>query len=387
MSLTETITTGRTATEISATPSRIHSIDFLRGIVMVLMALDHTRTFLHEDFYQFNAEDLSQTTPVLFFTRWVTHFCAPVFIFLVGTSAYLLHRRAGSKKQLSQFLITRGLLLIFLEITLFRLCWSPPSNFLQPRIMLLVIWAIGISMIFLAFLVYLPYRVILITGLMIVFFHNTLAPVTFPEGSSMATFWAFFYSGGPGSIGNINLFFLYPILPYFGLIALGYCLGSLYAPGYPFDQRKRWLLGLGTGTILLFIILRYFNIYGDPNPWEPGKDAVYSTMAFLKTTKYPVSLLYCMMTLGPALILLALVEPVKNRVISLFVTIGAVPMFYYILHLVFLAVLVRVVGFNAYNLFVVYVYFISLVIVLYLLCRKYAKYKSRHPEKKWLRYL
>jgi uncharacterized membrane protein len=354
---------------------------------MVLMALDHVRTFLHVDFYQFNAEDLTQTTPVLFFTRWVTHFCAPVFIFLVGTSAYLMLQKTGSKAAVSGFLISRGLFLIVLELTLFRICWSSPSNFLQPYASLLVIWAIGINMIVLAGLIYFPYKVIFALGLIILFFHNTLASVSFPEGSSLATFWAFFYSGGNGAIGNFGVFFLYPILPFIGLVALGFCLGAIYAHDFPALRRKQLLLKLGGSAIVLFVVLRSLNIYGDPHPWELGKNAIFSFMAFLRTTKYPVSLLYCLMTIGPALVALALTEGVKNKVVQFFMTIGSVPMFYYILHLVFIAIIGALIGRNSYNLAIVYVIFILLVALLYALCRWYAPYKSRHPEKKWLMYI
>lgn len=370
------------------TTTRVHAIDFLRGVVMVLMAIDHARTFLHESFYQFNAEDLTQTTPVLFFTRWVTHFCAPVFIFLVGTSACLMLQKVQSKKQVFWFLVTRGLLLIVLELTLFRLCWQSPAAFFQPFISLLVIWAIGVSMIFLAFLIYLPYRAVLVFGLLVLFLHNTLGNISFPEGSGMATFWAFFYRGGMGSLpGGIGVFFLYPVFTYFGLVALGYCLGYLYSGAFTVQRRKALLTALGAGAIVLFIVLRYFNLYGDPNPWEAGKNGVYSLMAFLRTTKYPVSLLFALMTLGPALLALALAEGVKNAVVRFFVTIGEVPMFYYILHLVFTAATAHIIGFNSYNLLAVYGFFVSLVFVLYLLCRWYSGYKRRHPEKKWLRYL
>jgi uncharacterized membrane protein len=278
--------------------------------------------------------------------------------------------------------------LILLELTLFRVCWSPPSDFFQPLISLLVIWAIGVSMIVLAFFILLPYRVILLFGLLVLFFHDTLAHVTFAEGSRMATFWAFFYSGGIGTLpGDIGVYFLYPVFQYFGLVALGYCLGYLYTPEFAVQRRRKILLYAGTAAVLLFIILRYFNLYGDPQPWEASRNAIYSFMAFLRTTKYPVSLLFALMTLGPALIILAFIEPIKNRVVSFFVTIGEVPMFYYILHLIFTVLIASAIGRNQHGLFVVYAFFIFLVFVLYLLCRWYGKYKFRHPEKKWLRYL
>jgi uncharacterized membrane protein len=374
--------------KITQQDARINAIDFLRGVVMVLMALDHARTFLHDNFRLFNAEDLTKTTPVLFFTRWVTHFCAPVFIFLVGTSAYLMLQKVKSKTRVSGFLITRGLILILLELTLFRICWQPPSDFFQPFISLLVIWAIGVSMIFLALLIHLPYKAILGFGLAVLFLHNTLASVTFAEGSAMATFWAFLYSGGFGNLpGDVGIFFLYSVLPYFGLVALGFCLGYLYTPAFTMQRRKTTQIWLGAGAIVLFVVLRYINVYGDLRPWETGKNTLFSVMAFLRATKYPVSLLYCLMTLGPALVALAFIEPLKNKVVGFFITIGKVPMFYYILHLIFTVIIARIVGSNQHSLLAVYGYFVFLVFVLYLLCLCYGKYKFQHPEKKWLKYI
>ncbi|MEJ0102723.1 MAG: hypothetical protein WDO19_09300 [Bacteroidota bacterium] len=251
-----------------------------------------------------------------------------------------------------------------------------------------VIWAIGWSMIFLSLLIWLPYRLILVFGLAVLFFHNTLSGVHFPGGSGIDIFWAFFYRGGIAEIpGHITVLFLYPVLPHFSLIALGFCLGYIYNPGFPYERRKKILISLGSIAILLFILLRYFNIYGDPRPWETGRNTIYSIMAFLRTTKYPLSLLYAFMTLGPALIILGLIEPVKNRIINFFITIGSVPLFYFILHLILLVLLGFIIGFNKYNLVTVYAWFIVLVIVLYFLCKWYSKYKFHHPEKKWLKYL
>lgn len=352
------------------------------------MALDHSRTFLHEDYFRFYPEDLSQTTPALFFTRWVTHYCAPVFIFLTGTSSFLFEQKTGSKKKLFNFLISRGLILILLELTLFRACWLRFDHIFEPFIGVVVIWAIGISMIFLAFLMFLPNRVILVFGLLVVFFHNLLSGISFPEGSNMAIVWAFLYKGGGGMLfGKIYINFLYPVIPYLGLIALGYCIGYIYTPSFTIQRRRNILISAGAVAILLFLVLRYFNLYGDPSPWEARESAMYSVMAFLRTTKYPVSLLYILMTIGPSLIILALIEPVRNRVVDFFRIIGSVPMFYYILHLVFFSLLGAIVGYNKDNLVIVYGWFVILVLLLFILCRWYANYKFRHPDKRWLKYL
>jgi uncharacterized membrane protein len=368
--------------------ARIQSIDFLRGIVMVFMALDHARTFFHSSYVEFNAEDLTQTNPALFFTRWITHFCAPVFIFLTGVSAYLMLQKIKSKKKVFNFLLTRGLLLLLLELTLFRYCWHPRDPFFQPFILVVVIWAIGWSMIFLAFMIWLPYRIILGLGLAILIFHNTLAGISFPGNSAMDIFWAFFYRGGMVEIpGNVLVLFLYPILPHIGLIALGYCLGYIYGPAFTSQRRKKTLYMMGSIAIILFLLLRYFNLYGDPHDWETQHNTIYSIMAFLRTTKYPLSLLYALMTIGPALIVLALLESVKGRIANFFVVIGSVPMFYFILHLFLLVVLAFIIGFNKYNLVVTYALFVLVVICLYFLCRWYSRYKFEHPEKKWLKYI
>lgn len=348
---------------------------------MVLMAIDHSRTFLHTEYAQFNAENLSKTYPLLFFTRWITHFCAPVFIFLVGTSIYLMQQKGKSKTEISLFLIKRALWLIILELTFFRFCWNPDLS--NPEIDLLVIWAIGASMLFMAFLIHLPYRVILIFGISILLFHNLLANITWTN-----LLWGALYKGGEHQfIGNVTIIFLYPLIPYFGLIALGYSLGKIYQQGFSAYKRRNILITLGTSALILFLILRFFNIYGDPKPWQPQKDFIFSFMAFLKTTKYPVSLLFTFMTLGPTLLFLAFIEPIKNKITSFFSIIGSVPMFYYTLHLPSFALIAFLSGgLNKYNLAMVYCWFAAVVFILSLLCRKYAKYKFSHPEKWWLAY-
>lgn len=373
---------------IAGKTGRIQSIDFLRGVVMVLMAIDHARVFLFNS-NGLSPENLSKTTPALFFTRWVTHFCAPVFILLVGVSAFLLGKKMQSKNKLSGFLISRGLILILLELTIFRFCWNRGHGLFSPYIGLLVIWTIGISMLFLAAIIYLPYRVILAFGLAVLLLQNLLLDnISFPEGTAMASFWAFFYKAGEATLfGKLYLEFLYPVLTYFGLVSLGYCLGYVFTSAYSMQQRRKFLVVTGLMCTGAFIILRYFNIYGDPHPWQAGKDTIYSVMAFLRTTKYPVSLLYALMTLGPAILILGLIEPVRNAFTGFFVTIGSVPMFYYLLHLPAFVILGFIVGFNKYDLIVIYLFYAGVVLVLYLLCVWYAKYKFSHREKKWLRYL
>jgi uncharacterized membrane protein len=192
--------------------------------------------------------------------------------------------------------------------------------------------------------------------------------------------------------GDIYISFLYPALPYFGIIALGYCLGHFYSSRYTSIQRRKILTGIGLGAIVLFFILRFFNLYGDPRPWQPGNTAVFSLLSFLRTTKYPVSLHFTLMTLGPALVVLGLMEQrllksAGKAINNFFITIGSVPFFYYILHLILFVCIGYLAGFNRYNLAMVYCWFAIVVGILFVLCKWYARYKFRHPEKKWLRFI
>ena len=394
-------------------PNRITSIDLLRGLIMVVMAIDHCRDFLHFDAWVHDPTDFRYTTPLLFLTRWVTHFCAPNFILLAGLSAYLYGLKKGAS-ELTKFLITRGLWLILLELTIFRFLWT--GSMFNLHFTALVIWAIGMSMIFLAFWRKLPYSVILVSGLLIVLLHNltdafnpgSLGIMDAVGNSQSANLsaggivWAFLHRVTPVTIGPVHVFVLYPLLPYFGLICLGYCLGKFYAPGYVAESRQRNLILLGTGAIALFIVLRLFNLYGDPSPftpftnlWSMPANITFSLLSFINTTKYPCSLLYILMTVGPALIFLAMVEGVDNAVARFFITIGKVPMFYYILHLIlinlialaFKALHVSDELHNRVHLTVVYLTWAFVVSSLYFVCKWYGKYKAAHPEKWWLSYL
>jgi uncharacterized membrane protein len=392
-------------------PKRITSIDFLRGLIMVIMALDHSRDFLHFDAWTHDPLDFRYTTPLLFLTRWVTHYCAPNFIFLAGLSAYLYGQRTGNN--LTKFLITRGLWLIFLEFFIFKYLWT--GAFLGPEswnvslnlhfttlkilfslnITALVIWAIGITMIFLAVWHKLPYHVILATGLLIVFLHNLADPYKLNPNTALGKFWSLLHVMRPIGMGPFHIFVLYPVLPYFGLICLGYCAGKLYTPSVPAERRQRTLVLLGVSCIALFIILRMFNIYGDAahftpfnDLWSTSANYIFSILSFINTTKYPCSLLYILMTVGPALILLAIAENMDNPITRFFINIGRVPMFYYILHLFLYRLIVSVTPWhNSVHLPTVYFAWLFVVFVLYYPCIWYAKYKAAHPEKWWLSYI
>src|SRR5215216_1134709 len=319
---------------------RIDSIDLLRGMVMVVMMLDHTRDFVHNAALQFDPSDLSRTNVALFLTRWITHFCAPVFVFLAGTGAYLQFARGKSKAELSRFLVTRGLWLIFLELTIVKLgvFFNPDIRFLG---FLQVIWVIGVSMIILAALIYLPKSVIAAFGLLMIALHNLLDPIRVEGWHGPGTpapgigeklwivlhqaFYAFPILSEPSPVVAV----IYPLIPWVGVMAVGYVFGTLYQLSA--QRRRRLLVMIGSGATLLFIVIRAINIYGDPNKWSQQKNFVFTVLSFVNTTKYPPSLLFLLMTLGPAILALALFEAnaAGGWIRRFFVTFGRVPLFFY----------------------------------------------------------
>ena len=403
---------------------RIDSIDLLRGIVMVIMMLDHTRDFIHSGALLFDPLDLSKTTVWLFLTRWITHFCAPVFVFLAGTGAYLRYARGSSKRELSRFLISRGVWLIILEFTVVRL--GAFFN-LDPRFLLFlqVIFVIGFSMIVLAGLIHVPLKVTAAFGLLMIAFHNILDkyPVQRWQGPQSpvpswgAKLYMLLHQPGIFPIGphfpSPLVFILYPLIPWIGVLAVGYAFGVLYQQDA--RLRKRWLLIIGGIVTLLFTLIRAVDKYGEPLHWSRQKNVVFTILSFINTTKYPPSLDYLLMTLGPAILALALFEisagpqPGKSMLRNFFVTFGRVPLFFYILqwftaHTI--AILLHLafgkpvhwlfqtpidwfthppVG-NGFNLIVVYVSWIAGVFLLYPLCKWFAGVKKRRRDW-WLSYL
>jgi uncharacterized membrane protein len=397
---------------------RIDSIDLLRGIVMVVMMLDHTRDFVHNAVYQFDPTDPTRTNVALFFTRWITHFCAPVFVFLAGTGAYLQFARGKSKGELSRFLVTRGLWLIFLEVTFVRIGVSFTFDyrflgFLQ------VIWVIGVSMIVLAALIHLPLKVIAAFGLSMIAIHNYFDGFRFEGWRGPGTavpsltgklwillhqpFEAFPVAGFPSPV----LFVVYPLIPWIGVMAVGYAFGALYQ--LDAQRRRRLLLIIGGGATALFIILRAINEYGDQSAWSQQKNIIYTTLSFLNTSKYPPSLLFLLMTLGPSILALALFEAKESggKIREFFVTFGRVPLFFYLLqwftahtisillHLAFgkpVGWLFQMPGESpapaeaGFNLAVVYAAWIIGVLILYPLCKWFAGVKARRKDW-WLSYL
>jgi uncharacterized membrane protein len=391
---------------IPVNPSRIHSIDFLRGLAMVIMALDHVRDYFHADLHLHGPMDMQTTTPALFFTRWITHFCAPTFVFLSGISAFKAGEHGRSRPQLSLFLLSRGLWLIFLEITLVTFGWTFDIHYRM--LVLQVIWAIGVSMIVLAGLVYLPRTAILATGILLVAGHNLLDPVhvTAPPLNYV---WSALHEFAILRISReFTVFLVYPVLPWVGLMALGYCTGILYRKDFREDLRRKILVALGTSCIVLFLVLRFLSAYGDGQTFEEYPAFSHSVYDFLNTTKYPPSLHFLLMTIGPVLLLLAFTENFRNKVATVLVTIGRVPLFYYVLHLYLIHALAvttalisgyswREFGFGpgigsfpagyGFDLGTVYVFWLLVLLLLYPLCKRFARYKALHKNNRFLSYL
>jgi len=392
------------------TSYRLNSIDLLRGLVMVIMALDHVRDFFHSEAFTDDPMNLATTTPWLYFTRWITHLCAPTFVFLSGTSAFLMGQKK-TKAQLSKFLITRGLWLVFVELFIITLGWT--FNPLYNLFILQVIWAIGISMIILGVLVLFPYWIVLAFGLAVLLGHNLLDYPEAARNGNVGTFWEFLHHGFFRYFPLDNdhgVMLIYAFLPWSGLMALGYCLGVLFTKDVSPELRKKRLVRIGLGLIALFIVLRLINKYGDPHPWSSQpRGALYTFFSFMNVNKYPPSLMFACATLGPMILLLAFLEKVKSAIGDFFIVYGRVPFFYYVLHFYFIHAFCLVAFFASgyswdqrfdpnspflfrpqhfgFGLPVVYVVWITVVLLLYPLCKWYGNYKLRHKEKWILSYL
>jgi uncharacterized membrane protein len=379
---------------------RIESVDILRGAIMILMALDHTRDFL--GITSVSPTDLSRTTAALFFTRWVTHFCAPVFFLLTGTGAYLSLQRK-SKRQLSRFLFTRGLWLIFLELTLFR-CLGFQFNFDYHVTLLNVLWALGWAMIVLSVLVRIPLSVTTALGLIMIAGHNLLDSI-----QSSNPVWSILHS--PNFIlknPQHSVFIVYPLIPWVGVTAVGYSLGRIYA--WTRNRRRTFLLRGGLGLTAAFVILRSLNVYGDPNPWNIQKSTFFTALSFLNTCKYPPSLLFLLMTLGPALVFLWAIDSRTPQLLRPVLIFGKVPMFYFLLHIPLIHLIAVLVCYARYghvhwmfespsisefpfaappgwgfSLPIVFLIWVSVVIALYPLCQRFAALKQRRSDV-WLSY-
>jgi len=385
--------------------NRITTIDVTRGLVMVVMALDHIRDLLHQPALTQNPTDLSTTTAPIFLTRWITHLCAPTFVFLSGMSAYLSLKKTNNSAEARRFLLKRGLVLLVMELTIINFAfWFD----LQFRSMLLqVIYAIGGGLVILSLLARLPVRTVGIIGLIIIFGHNLLQlvpPITDPVGRLISSllFQVNFFQLTPG----FALLVGYPLIPWLGILLVGYACGKLM--DQPIAIRKPLLLRMALGSLGLFVILRFINLYGDPVPWSAQKTPLFTVLSFINVTKYPPSLLYDLLMLGIALKILWLADGVDNWLTRILTVYGKVPMFYYIIHwysvhlLMIAMVLLQGYSWNdiqagtlsfgrpakaGVDLGTVYLIWFGLIVALYPLCRWYGRYKSAHPENGLLRYI
>lgn len=381
---------------------RIQSIDILRGFIMVIMALDHVRDFFSSLTY--DPLDLTQTTPQMFLTRWITHFCAPIFVFLAGTSAFLSFGKHGSKKKASLFLLKRGLWIIFLELVIINLSWT--FDVYYTVLLVQVFWAIGWSMLFLSLLVWLPVRLIAAIGLAMILFHNALDGIRPESFGSAGWLWMMLHAGGFVPFSETSgLFFGYPLIPWVGVMAVGYAFGKIFK--MESEVRRRLLLRIGLICVFLFIVLRFSNLYGNNGDWVTYEVWWKTVFSFVDCTKYPPSLLYLLMTIGPGIIALSFLENSSNKLSGFFMVYGKVPMFYYLLHVPIIHSLALLIAamkgsdvsrfFHSlflakpdpswgFDLPVVYLVWALVVVLLYYPCRWFMRLKERRKDW-WLSYL
>ncbi len=402
----------------SAEPVRLHArkdrnraVDALRGLVMILMALDHTRDFFHSAAMSFSPEDLTRTTVVLFFTRWVTHLCAPVFFFTTGIGAFLWLGR-GHRESQTAFLVKRGLWLVVLEVTALRLAMS--FSLWDGPVLLTILWALGWSMVALGFLSRLPLRLLAVGSVLVIVLHNLADPVTAQSLGTAGPLWNVLHQPGPVALDGITFLVAYPLIPWIAVMAAGFCFGPVLSLGP--HERRAWMMRLGLGMIAAFLVLRAVNVYGDPRPWTtdvPGK----TWLAFLRCTKYPPSLDFLLMTLGPALLLLAWFDRLSFSSVGLsgynpLLVFGRVPLFYFVLHFFLIRLLTipfaylrygkiaflleplpsfggpsdRYPSDFGYDLGVVYGVWILVVVLMYPLCLWFSRLKQRRRDW-WLSYI
>lgn len=393
---------------LAVSRERVYSIDVLRGLVMIIMALDHVRDFFHAPALTQDPLDPQTSWPALYFTRWITHFCAPIFVFLSGMSVQLMNGRK-TKAEISRFLFTRGLWLILVEVTIvsFGITFNPFMNLA----ILQVIWAIGVSFLALALLVFLPWQAVLGLGLLITFGHNVLNSWESQPGFKPGAFWEFahftqytFYPVFPGH----GVIVFYPFLPWIGIMLMGYGIGRVFLPDVSAAKRKQVLITSGLAMVGIFFVLRAVNQYGDPRSWQAFPTLQQTIFSFMNVAKYPPSLMYTCITIGPGLLMLAAFEHARGRFAQVCRVYGSVPFFYYIIHFYTIHLLCMILffihGYGAedivnpqapflfrpndfgYPLAVVYLIWIAIVALLYKPCKWYGEYKRTHRNW-WLSYL
>jgi len=375
--------------------SRISSIDALRGLVMIIMLLDHLRETFYLHFQVTDPMTLPGTAPEVFFSRFAAHFCAPAFVFLAGLSAWLYaNPPSGAPRPVRGFLLKRGLLLLALEFTVVSFAWSGSYNVIY----LQVIWAIGVSMAVLGLLSGLPRWSLAALGLLIVFGHNAFSGMVVAPGSPWYLPWTLaLHRGWAVAEGAIKVRLTYPALPWVGVILLGYCCGPVFGTSGARAQRCRWLQRAGLTCLAMLLVLRGFNLYGENAPWTHGGSPLLTAMAWLNFTKYPPSLDFLLLTLGVAMISLAALETTKNALTRVLSTFGSAPMFFYIVHLYFLLVAYKVplaafgtnqgtrFGVDRDAFWIVWCLWLALVPLFYFPVRAFARYKQR-TKRGWVKY-
>ncbi|HEY2806700.1 MAG TPA: heparan-alpha-glucosaminide N-acetyltransferase domain-containing protein [Gemmatimonadales bacterium] len=390
---------------------RLTSIDAVRGLIMIIMALDHVRDFIHRAAASESPTNLATTTPILFMTRWVTHICAPMFMVTAGMGAFLWWQQGRTRRELSTFLLTRGLWLIVLEVTVMRLAYDFDIAQSYP-VFLIVLYVLGLCMVTLAALIWLPLRVLAAVSVATIALHNILDRFSAAQFGSYAWIWNLLHQSGVFTVGGTVVLVAYPLIPWAAVMALGFCLGQVFLlePA----ARQRFLARTGIALCVAFIALRALNVYGDPQPWSPQHSATFTVLSFLNTTKYPPSLAFLLMTIGPGLLLLAWFDRHPLTPVNPMVVLGRVPLFFFILHFyaahaaMVLLALIRYgpaawsfvwhpspsmggpkelypAGFG-YDLWVAYAVWIAIVIGLYPVCRWFAGLKARRKDW-WLSYL
>ena len=391
---------------------RVGAIDALRGAIMIVMALDHVRDFFHRAAMSSSPTDLARTTPVLFFTRWITHICAPGFMFTAGLGAFLWwHQTGRTRRELSTFLATRGLWLVILELTVMRVAYDFDFSSSHP-VLLLVLWVLGECMIALAVLVWLPVTWLAVLSVAAIGLHNTLDRAGAMRPGPVTPLWNLLHQPGAFRVANTMVLVAYPLIPWVAVMALGFCAGRVFLME-PTARRRR-LTAFGAASIVAFVGLRALNAYGDPLPWSAQPSALFTALSFLNTTKYPPSLAFLLMTLGPTLLALAWLDRLKPAAIAPLTVYGRVPLFYFVTHfyaahaaaalfalvrygsaaLHFMVGPIPSMGGSAklfpadfgYDLWVAYVVWAAIVLGLYPACRWFARIKATRSYW-WLRYL
>jgi uncharacterized membrane protein len=385
---------------------RIASIDVTRGIVMVIMALDHVRDLMHVNSITQSPTNLETTTSILFFTRWITYLCAPTFVFLAGTSAYLSFKNNDNISRSRSFLIKRGVYLIILELIVvnFALFFDPGFH----TILFEVIAAIGFGFIVLGLLLKVSIKAIGIIGLVILFCHNLVPFIPVAENSTIKTILNFLFNTTAVPVFANRIFVMaYPPIPWLGIMLLGFATGKFFE--WAVVKRKTLFLKLGSLAILLYIFFRLINVYGDPAPWTSQKSQLFTFLSFMNVTKYPPSLQFCLITLGIMFLMLALSEGSTNKLSRMVSVYGKVPLFYFLVHFFLIHLLMLgamfLQGFtwaqmdfasgtfgrpksiqSGVALWIVYLIWIGVVIMLYKPCLWFGKYKSEHKQW-WLKYI